>query len=296
MNVDLVSRDNVFQLPIPACVVIAHCPLETDIVLVSSDGCRFGMHSKNLGEFSGGFPLHITPADGEEVQMPDLDSKALTLFLQYVHHHRQPDLSNVPFKTLRELAEAVEKYDVYSATEICKAHMVLSVSDHCVEVFQYAAKHDYRKLMDDAALIAVQNKSWNREISMRLYEYHPDIQVAWPRFNEHWRDSFNICYNEPHPVLHPGGKEDCGKWRKFRNVVVAQVKREIAVFSSFDGIVEGAKHYLKDCRHCCIRADRWIGQVQGRVWDMPKFTSFLKGPGVSRWEFGDFSYDVGNTW
>ncbi|KAF8234764.1 hypothetical protein L208DRAFT_1259924, partial [Tricholoma matsutake] len=75
--------------------------------------------------------------------------------------------------------------------------------------------------------------------------------------------------------VHRGGNEDCGKWRKFRNVVVAQVKREIAVFSSFDRIVEYAKHYLKDCRHCCIRADRWIGQVQGHVWDMPKFTSFL---------------------
>jgi hypothetical protein len=79
---------------------------------------------KNLGEFTGGFPLHITPANGEEVQMPDLDFTVLSLFLQYVHHHRQPDLSRVPFTTLNELAEAVEKYDVYSATEICKVHML----------------------------------------------------------------------------------------------------------------------------------------------------------------------------
>jgi hypothetical protein len=104
--------------------VIADCPLQTDLVLVSSDGRRFGTHSKNLGEFTGGFPLHIGPANGEEVQMPDLDSIALPLFLQYVHHHRQPDLSNVPFTTLGQLAEAVEKYDVYSATEICKLQML----------------------------------------------------------------------------------------------------------------------------------------------------------------------------
>ena len=103
--------------------VIPHCPLQTDIVLLSSDGHRFSTHSQNLGEFTGGFPAHIAPADGEEVQMPDLDSKVLALFLQYVHHHHQPDLSTVPFETLGNLAEAVEKYDVYSAIEICKMHM-----------------------------------------------------------------------------------------------------------------------------------------------------------------------------
>ena len=104
--------------------VIADCPLQTDLVLVSSDGHRFGTHMTNLGEFTGSFPLQITPGNGEEVQMPDLDSKALSLFLKYVHHHRQPDLSNVPFTIITELAEAVEKYDVYSATEICKVQML----------------------------------------------------------------------------------------------------------------------------------------------------------------------------
>ena len=97
--------------------------MQPDLVLVSSDGKRFGTHSKNLGEFTGGFPLDIAPSNGEEVQMPDLGSKALSLFLQYIHHHRHPDLSDVPFATLAELAEAVEKYDLYSATEICKLQM-----------------------------------------------------------------------------------------------------------------------------------------------------------------------------
>jgi hypothetical protein len=103
--------------------VIPNCPLSADIVLVSSDGHRFGTHCKNLGEFTGGFPLDIAPANGEDVPMPDLNAEALALFLQYVHHHRQPDLSKVSFKALSQLAEAVEKYDVYSATEICKVHM-----------------------------------------------------------------------------------------------------------------------------------------------------------------------------
>jgi hypothetical protein len=127
--------------PIPACTgdstydvcndvlltsheVVANCPLSADIVLVSSDGHRFGTHCKNLGEFTGGFPLHIAPANGEDVPMPDLGSAALSLFLQYIHHHRQPDLSGVSFGCLSQLAEAAEKYDVYSATEICRVYMM----------------------------------------------------------------------------------------------------------------------------------------------------------------------------
>lgn len=72
--------------------------------------------------------------------------------------------------------------------------------------------------------------------------------------------------------------EVCGKWWKFRNVVVNQVVREAAIFSNFGGIVEGAKHYLKDCRYCFIRADKWVGNVQGHSRDleaMPDFSSFL---------------------
>jgi len=93
------------------------------MVLVSSYGHRFGTHCKNLGEFTGGFPVDIAPANGEDVPMPDLNSEALSLLLQYTHHHRQPDLSRVSFTSLSQLAEAVEKYDVYSATEICKVQM-----------------------------------------------------------------------------------------------------------------------------------------------------------------------------
>jgi hypothetical protein len=51
-------------------------------------------------------------------------------------------------------------------------------SSYCVEVFQYAAKHGYRQVMDDTGLIAVQNKYWSRQIQNELC-YRPDIQSAW---------------------------------------------------------------------------------------------------------------------
>jgi hypothetical protein len=56
--------------------------------------------------------------------MPDLDSESLSPFLQYIHHHHQPDLSTIAFRLLSQLAEAVEKYDIYSATKMYKANFL----------------------------------------------------------------------------------------------------------------------------------------------------------------------------
>ncbi|KAF8960318.1 hypothetical protein BDZ97DRAFT_1317336 [Flammula alnicola] len=109
------------------------------------------------------------------------------------------------------------------------------------------------------------------------YHFRGLISVMQCRYTEHWLSSFDDCYNEPPPVLHRGGKDYCPMWRKFRNVVVAQVKRETAIFSSFGRIVESEKRHLKDCRHCIIRADKWTDKVQRHIWDAEDspFTSFL---------------------
>jgi hypothetical protein len=40
-----------------------------------------------------------------------------------MHNARQPNLSKLPFPTLELLAEAVEKYMVFSAMQVCMMHM-----------------------------------------------------------------------------------------------------------------------------------------------------------------------------
>ena len=98
------------------------------------------------------------------------------------------------------------------------------------------------------------------------------------RYNEYWLGLFDDCYDEPPTVMHPGGTPNCNKWRKFANIVRSQVKHEIEIFSEFDEIVEGKKHYLDDCRHCGIRADMWTRKVQRQISIgeyMTPFTTFL---------------------
>ncbi|KAJ7123784.1 hypothetical protein C8R43DRAFT_1135837 [Mycena crocata] len=79
-----------------------NCTLEADVLLRSSDGVLYAAHSKNLELYSDGFPP-ASFAGADEI--------------------RQPDSSN--FELLAGLAEAAEKYMVYSesAMEVCKIQM-----------------------------------------------------------------------------------------------------------------------------------------------------------------------------
>jgi len=76
----------------------------------------------------------------------------LDLLLQYMHRQRQPDLGDVDFQTLAELAEAAEKYEVYSAMTV---YMGYAIKNHAAEVLRYAFKYDYPKVMDVAAPLTI---------------------------------------------------------------------------------------------------------------------------------------------
>lgn len=145
------------------------CHQATDIILKSSNGVLFGAHTSNLEQFTHAFPISGSiPFAGEVVLFPDMTSTVLELFLQFTHHQRQPDLSSISFTDLASLAEAVEKYEVYSATEACKANMQcvhpvlrcipliihsfsLQAADHAPQVLTYALKHNHRQICDIAA-------------------------------------------------------------------------------------------------------------------------------------------------
>jgi hypothetical protein len=104
------------------------CLLEIDIILKSSDGTHFGSHVKNLETYSGGFPpsefsnSNTGTLVPEVVSLPE-SSVVLSLLLRYMHNQRQPNSSGFKFDILSQLAEAAEKYMVFSAIEVCKIHM-----------------------------------------------------------------------------------------------------------------------------------------------------------------------------
>ncbi|KAG6859800.1 hypothetical protein C0995_003832 [Termitomyces sp. Mi166 len=101
------------------------CSLKTDLIFVSSDGVKFAAHAKNLERYSEGFPPATFNPVETDLQVVHLEEESSTvrLLLQYMHLKPQPDIEKISFTELEELANAVEKYLIFSAMMVCKLCM-----------------------------------------------------------------------------------------------------------------------------------------------------------------------------
>lgn len=100
------------------------CSSTVDIVLQAADGSKFGAHAHNLQLFSGGFPTpdSVIVDITEIVPLPEAAS-VIRLMLGFMHHGPLPDLESERFETIAKLADAAEKYIIYSAMAVCKPSM-----------------------------------------------------------------------------------------------------------------------------------------------------------------------------
>ena len=107
------------------------CADDADVTFRSCDGTLFKVHRKNLETNSEGFSPPPDTSSREEIVSLTENGDTLDLLFQYIYPQRQPDLTEIDFKQLAELAEAAEKYQVFSAMTICNVHMtyVASVRD-----------------------------------------------------------------------------------------------------------------------------------------------------------------------
>ncbi|KAJ2936598.1 hypothetical protein H1R20_g493, partial [Candolleomyces eurysporus] len=127
---------------------------DADIIFISSDRVRYGIHSKNLEVNTGGFPP-INAQDGlsltsEPVPLPE-NSSVLDLLFPFIYPIDRPNVEDMDFKTVIELAEAAEKYQVYSAAHVCRLCLRYSgdfIKNHPVEVALFAVKHGYTELLE----------------------------------------------------------------------------------------------------------------------------------------------------
>lgn len=64
----------------------------------------------------------MTSSTDEAVPLTE-SSDVLQLLFQYIYPQRHPNLKAIDFTTLAGLAEAAEKYQVYSAMDVCSILM-----------------------------------------------------------------------------------------------------------------------------------------------------------------------------
>ncbi|KAJ7589686.1 hypothetical protein C8J56DRAFT_784961 [Mycena floridula] len=132
-----------------------------DVIFRSSDGHSFGGHRANMERFSDGFP-HGASVNSPEQDIVHLSERGeiLALLLRFMHAQRPPVLDHAPLNTVIDLADAAEKYFVFSVMEICRIHIskAAKFGAASLRVLYYATRHDYTELMEEIAPLTVEIK------------------------------------------------------------------------------------------------------------------------------------------
>ncbi|KAG6916790.1 hypothetical protein DXG01_005313 [Tephrocybe rancida] len=129
--------------PEPRAVVSKHFhALDADVVFKSSDNVLFHIHRKNLETHAGAFPPAEIETREEIVPLIE-DASTLENLFQYVYPQRLPEIESYPFDDLYKLAEAAEKYEIFSVMSACKSRLKQFIDTHPNQLFKYAARHDY---------------------------------------------------------------------------------------------------------------------------------------------------------
>ncbi|KAF8972782.1 hypothetical protein BDZ97DRAFT_858345 [Flammula alnicola] len=122
---------------------------DADVMIQSSDGVIFRIHQKNLETHTGVFP----PAefDTQEVVYLSEPASVLEILFHFIYPKRYPGLEDQNFEVVAAVAEAVEKYEVFSAMKTCEVRLREFLPEHADQILSHALKHDYPTLIDEAA-------------------------------------------------------------------------------------------------------------------------------------------------
>lgn len=83
---------------------------------------QFRIHRKNLETSTGGFAPAEFDTCGEVVHLTE-SARTLELLFHFIYPRRHPSLGCEVMEILAPLAEAVEKYEVFPAINICHVRM-----------------------------------------------------------------------------------------------------------------------------------------------------------------------------
>ncbi|KAJ7063680.1 hypothetical protein C8F01DRAFT_87217 [Mycena amicta] len=267
---------------------------DSDIAFRSSDQTIFRIHTKNLETHAEGFPptafaaAHrpsLTPSPSSsssqssssntDLEIVDLTERAETLELlfQYIYPRRQPDLTVLPFPVLADLAEAAEKYQVYAAMDICRIFMGNGLQDNALTVLNYAVRHDYLEIADEAAPLT---------ISLPLDEIgkhmHANYMGSWIRYYAEWQKILELASSEGWRIGHTApcrianNVATCPHWNSARQSVLTKLGARPGALNDLAMIFTTA-HGLYPCAIESLR--QWEYFIAVKVRDMPQFRSFL---------------------
>lgn len=100
----------------------------TDVSFESADGKVFHLQRKYLEMNTGGFPPTEFDTQGSDPVQLTESSVVLEALFRFAYPVTQPDLEDVSFEVIAAVAEAAEKYIVFSAMNFCRLRMRFDVT------------------------------------------------------------------------------------------------------------------------------------------------------------------------
>ncbi|KAH9837805.1 uncharacterized protein C8Q71DRAFT_754589 [Rhodofomes roseus] len=250
------------------------CAADADITVSSSDGVLFRVHRNNLGMHSDIFPGSEADAVPVRNEVVTLTEKASTLELlfQFMYRQRQPDLNQVSVQELVLLAEAAEKYCIYSAMGVCKIYVRGAIPAIPMQVLVYAARHGYNDLCDEAAHCTV---DIDAAVAMRYLDDR--MFRKWILYRES-RLQFLLSLHRPWTSVtqHEGFEgEDCDLWLPFMGEVLQEF-RSLSSVNGANAIFNKYRGMLDDCHDCQVQLREWENRIMAVQYNklLPNFTSF----------------------
>jgi len=247
--------------------------------VLSSDCILFKVCSKDLATLSGAFPtpeLTIPRAD-ETIQLPE-SASVLKLLFQFMRHQRQPNMSAVPFSVMAPFAEAVEKYDVFPATEVCRVYMTAAIPDHSVEVLAYALKHDIQDVVDVAAPMTI-----GKSLDVIQAAIPIEFVLPWVKYRESWLKIFlgiirDASDKDAHFPYHYDPNKLCSQHVAFKQAILKKLGgnlgRILEIESIFNQQMSGSI-LSSGCSECLRGSKNWLGGIVHKTALVPRFSTFL---------------------
>jgi hypothetical protein len=239
---------------------------------------------------SQGFPGEEISTHDEIVDLSET-SDTLELLFQFMYPQPQPDLEKLFFNQLAALAEAAEKYHVYSALQVCRLCMKAAVandSSRSLTVLGYGSRHGYMSVCDVAAPETI-GSSTNVALSI----LGRDVFISWvlshlffaslvflsmiqARYCELWDNILTRARVEPHVVLHRGRGKKCRYWEPFRRYVTSALGNRPETLQRVEKIFARRAEYFQECNHCHIRSCNWERSIYSAVFSVEKFSTLME--------------------
>ncbi|KAJ8496792.1 hypothetical protein ONZ45_g12296 [Pleurotus djamor] len=139
-------------------------------------------------------PPSVSKLHSEQVQLSE-SSEVLNVLLQYMYRQPPPDLYELEFEVLEQVAEAADKYRVFFAIDACKRAMRDAIPSYSFQVLNWAVKHKHTQLIDEAAEYTIHMSSDNMKDALAL-----SIQGAWITYHKYFLDTLNAQYTRYLPT------------------------------------------------------------------------------------------------